>query len=670
MSSRSNVLATSLLALAAALLAGCSSLPWKSASVPDGARASVAILETTDVHSNVLSYDYYKLKPDDSLGYERTATLIRRARKEFTNSFLFDSGDTIQGSVLADYQALVKPVACDQELAIYRAMDSMGYDGGTAGNHEFNYGLGFLSQVTGTPMNVDGGHSNRCAGPHYPLVLANVFSARDGKPIFKPWTIITKNIKAYTPDGSQITVPLRVGIIGFTPPPIMQWDKQKLAGKVTVTGVVEAARRYLPQLQAQHPDLIVAILHGGLDTHPYTSQMENAGWYLAGVPGIDAMLLGHSHTEFPGPHYAGMKDVDARRGFVRNVPAVMGGFFGKDLGVIQLVLDRQGGRWVVDLDNTHSEVRPICHKDGNNKTETCVPADPAIAPLVQKTHEAAIAYVNTPIGDSSLRMSSYFADEGNMTALAPVNAAQIDYVRTELPRMHPELANVPVLGAAAAFRTGFGGPADYTDVGPGPLTLRSAADLYFYPNTLSAVKTDGAGLKAWLEKSAQRFNRIDPAKTGAQPLINSHFTGYNFDQIQGGIHYVIDVSKPAGQRITTLTYKGKPVTPAQPFIIVTNNYRANGGGHFPGLDGNNIVLAAPDGTREILAKWIERKKHIGASDLEPTSWHFAPLKTHGPVVFSGAANKLDIAKAAGLSDIRQVKENGDGTAVYAIDLSQ
>jgi 2',3'-cyclic-nucleotide 2'-phosphodiesterase/3'-nucleotidase len=670
MSSRFNVLATSLLALAAALLAGCSSLPWKSASLSDGARASVAILETTDVHSNVLSYDYYKLKPDDSLGYERTATLIQRARKEFTNSFLFDSGDTIQGSVLADYQALVKPVACDQELAIYRAMDSMGYDGGTAGNHEFNYGLGFLSQVTGTPMNVDGGHHNRCAGPHYPLVLANVFSARDGKPIFKPWTIITKNIKAYTPDGSQITVPLRVGIIGFTPPPIMQWDKQKLAGKVTVTGVVEAARRYLPQLQAQHPDLIVAILHGGLDTHPYTSQMENAGWYLAGVPGIDAMLLGHSHTEFPGPHYAGMKDVDARRGFVRSVPAVMGGFFGKDLGVIQLVLDRQGGRWVVDLDNTHSEVRPICHKDGNSKTETCVPADPAIAPLVQKTHEAAIAYVNTPIGDSSLRMSSYFADEGNMTALAPVNAAQIDYVRTELPRMHPELANVPVLGAAAAFRTGFGGPDDYTDVGPGPLTLRSAADLYFYPNTLSAVKTDGAGLKAWLEKSAQRFNRIDPARTGAQPLINSHFTGYNFDQIQGSIHYVIDVSKPAGQRITTLTYKGKPVTPAQPFIIVTNNYRANGGGHFPGLDGNNIVLAAPDGTREILAKWIERKKHIGASDLEPTSWHFAPLKTQGPVVFSGAANKLDIAKAAGLSDIRQVKENGDGTAVYAIDLSQ
>lgn len=656
--------AAPLLALGAALLAGCSSLPWAAGRTPDGARANIAILETTDVHANVLSYDYYKLKPDDSLGYERTATLIRQARAEFPNTFLFDSGDTIQGSVLADYQALVKPVTCDQELAIYQAMDAMGYDGGTAGNHEFNYGLRFLSQVTGTPMNVDGGHRERCAGPRFPLVLANVYSARDGKPIFKPWTVVTKQIEAYTPDGSKLSVPLKVGIIGFTPPPIMDWDKQNLAGKVTVSGVVEAAQKYLPELQAQHPDLVVAILHGGLNTAPYTPDMENAGWYLAGVPGIDALLLGHSHAEFPGPRYAGLKEVDAARGLVRGVPAVMADFFGKDLGVIRLVLDRKDGRWVVDRTESHSEVRRICPQ----KNE-CVPADPAIAPLVQQAHAATIAYVNTPIGESSVHMSSHFADEGNMTALAPVNAAQIDYVRNELAGSHPELAGVPVLSAAAAFRTGFGGPDDYTDVAPGPLTLRSAADLYFYPNTLAAVKTDGAGVKAWLEKSAERFNRIDPAKTGEQALINSRFTGYNFDQLQGGIRYVIDVSKPAGQRITTLSFQGKPVEPAQPFIVVTNNYRASGGGHFPGLDGSNVVLAAPDGTREILAKWLESKKRITAQDLEPTSWNFAPLKVRGPVVFTDAANKLDVAKAAGLDNIRVVKDNGNGTATYAIDLS-
>jgi 2',3'-cyclic-nucleotide 2'-phosphodiesterase / 3'-nucleotidase len=662
----------------AVLLAGCASQPHPAAEapkqLPEGLRADVAVLETTDLHSNILSYDYYKQKADPTLGFERTVTLIRKARGEFTNSLLFDAGDTIQGSVLADYQAHVQKLDCSQELAIYKSMDAIGYDGGTIGNHEFNYGLPYLSQVTGTPMNVDGGAQQACAGPHYPLVLANVNSVRDGKPIFKPWTMIERKMAAFTPDGSQLSVPLKIAIIGFAPPPIMQWDKQNLEGKVTVTGVVEAAQKYLPEIQAQHPDLVIAILHGGMNNSPYTPDMENGGWYLAGVPGIDVLLMGHEHTDFPGPRFATMQEVDDQRGYVRGVPAVMGGFFGKDLGVIRLALVRQQDHWTIDKSKTFSQVWPICPPvmAGGKPTVSaanCVPADPQIPLVVGKVQQAAIDYVNTPIGQSTVRMSSYFADEGDMSALAPVNAAEIDYTQQKLPSTHPELANAPVLGSAAAFRTGFGGPDDYTDVMPGPLTLRNAADLYFYPNTLTAVKIDGKGLKAWLEQSAQRFNRIDPSVTGEQSLINDKYVGYNFDQIQGGIAYVIDVSKPAGERIVKLTYHGKPVTPEQTFVVVTNNYRASGGGHFPGLDGSNVVLAAPDGTREILANWLQKHPSLSAKDLPRASWHFARLKTHGPVVFTSASDKQAVAETDGLHNVKQVRDNGDGTAVYSIDLS-
>ena len=122
--------------LSAALLAGCAGAsaekPASGAGLKDGATLDLAILETTDVHSNILSYDYYKQKDDPTLGYERVATLIRQARSEFPNTVLFDSGDTIQGTVLADYQALVKPLGCDSELAIYKAMRkafaTAGYD--------------------------------------------------------------------------------------------------------------------------------------------------------------------------------------------------------------------------------------------------------------------------------------------------------------------------------------------------------------------------------------------------------------------------------------------------------------------------------------------------------------------------------------------------------------
>ena len=665
---------------AALFLAGCASQPHpveqpRTQPLQDGLRVDVAVLETTDLHSNILSYDYYKQKADPTLGFERTVTLIRKAREQFTNSLLFDAGDTIQGSVLADYQAQVHKVDCGEELAIYKAMDAVGYDGGTIGNHEFNYGLPFLSQVTGTPMNVDGAGTQRCAGPHYPLVLANVDSARDGKPIVQPWTIVTRNMAAFTPDGSKLSVPLKIAIIGFTPPPIMQWDKQNLEGKVTVSGVVEAAQKYMPEIQAQHPDLVIAILHGGMNTAPYTSDMENGGWHLAGVPGIDVLLMGHEHTDFPGPRFEHMPDVDDEHGFVRGVPAVMGGFFGKDLGVIRLALVRQQGHWTIDKSKTFSQVWPICPpmliagKPTVSPTN-CVPADPQIKLVVGKVQQAAIDYVNTPIGQSAVHMSSYFADEGDMSALAPVNAAQIDYVRRELPATHSELANTPVLAAAAAFRNGFGGADDYTDVQPGPLTLRNAADLYFYPNTLSAVKIDGAELKAWLEKSAERFNRIDPNADGEQQLINTKYPGFNFDQMQGGIRYVIDVSKPAGQRIEKLSYRGKPVQPSQTFVVVTNNYRASGGGRFPGLDGSNIVLASPDGTREILAQWLKAHPTLSADDLPRASWHFARLRTRGAVVFTSASDKQAVAETDGLHTIRQVRDNGDGTAVYAVDLSK
>ena len=203
----------------------------------------------------------------------------------------------------------------------------------------------------------------------------------------------------------------------------------------------------------------------------------------------------------------------------------------------------------------------------------------------------------------------------------------------------------------------------------GALTLRSAADLYFYPNTLAAVKTDGAGVKAWLEKSAERYNTLDPRKPGEQALINTRYVGYNVDQIQGGLKYVIDLAKPVGARIVSLTFNGKPVDPKQPFIVATNNYRANGGGNFPGLDGKSVVLAAPDGTREILADWLRAKGTLTAKDLEPTPWRFAPLKLAGPVTFDCAAGKIDVARAAGVADVRQLHDNGDGTASCTIELS-
>jgi 2',3'-cyclic-nucleotide 2'-phosphodiesterase/3'-nucleotidase len=664
-----DLLRASSLVLVAAL-AACDSNPSRhTAKVADGTRATLALLESTDIHSNIRSFDYYQDKDDPTLGFERMATLVRQARAQYQNSLLFDAGDTIQGTALADYQALVRPVRCDEELAIYRAMDALHYDGGTIGNHEFNYGLPFLAQVSGRPMNVDGVGTQHCKGPAYPQVLANVDSKRDDKPIYPPYAVLDRTLTLRDAAGHVTQAPIRIGIIGFTPPTIMLWDQRNLEGKVYTKGLVETAREYLPQLRAQNVDLVVAISHGGLDGSQYTPMMENANLYLAQEPGIDALLLGHSHASFPDAHspatkyhFANIPGVDNERGFVHGKPAVMGNFWGKSLGVIELGLVRRDGRWQIDPAATHSEVRDIKKADGSY-----VDADPEIAALVQPTHEATRQYVATPIGDSDFAMTTYFADVGDVTALQPVNTAQYEYTRRYIEKNLPQYKDVPLLSAAAPFKGGFGGPNDYTDIPAGPLAIRNAADLYLYPNTLTAVKIDGAILKGWLERAAGRFNRIDPAKTQPQELINRKFSGYNFDVIQKELTYAIDLTQPDGKRIVDLRYRGKPVAAEQSFIVVTNNYRASGGGKFPGLDGSNIVLSAPDANRDALIDWVREHKHLTrAEDGADRNWHFAAVKTAGPIVFTSATGKLDLARAGGLDTVRLLKDNGDGTSTYAI----
>ena len=659
-----------------ALIPALLSISAHAAKAPTaGTTAQLTVLETTDLHANVVGYDYYKLAAEPSHGLDRTATLIHQARKEFPNTLLLDNGDTIQGNALADYQALVKPLACDETLGIYKVMNALKYDGAGIGNHEFNYGLAYLNQVTGCRFQVKGvDRPARCAGPAFPMVLANVYSAKTKKPLFSPYAIIDKQLSAVGADGRQVTATVRVGIIGFAPPTIMSWDKRYLEGRVTTSGVRETAQKYIPEMKKKGADLVIAIAHGGLDASPYSAAMENAGWYLAQVEGIDAMLLGHSHQLFPNPASKvpqfDLPGVDKTKGLVHGVPTVMANLWGKHLGVIGLHLRHDGKRWVVEKDKTFVEARAAQTGD-----KAYVDADPAVLAAVREEHEATIRYVNTPVGSTDFRMSSYFADVGDVSAIEVVNQAQADYVAKYVAANLPHYKDLPVLSVSAPFKSGVAGPGDYTDVKPGDLALNNAADLYLYPNALYAVKVNGAGLKAWLEKSATRFNTIDPSKNEPQQLVNGAVPSYNFDTITAkDVSYEIDVTRAPGERVRKLSWRGKPVAPGQEFLVATNNYRASGGGNFPGLDGSRTVIASPDNNRDILIAYVRAAKRLSrAANGSARSWKFAPVKTAGQVVFSSAPGMVGLAHEAGLHNVTQVAPDdgrGKGTALYAIDLSQ
>jgi 2',3'-cyclic-nucleotide 2'-phosphodiesterase/3'-nucleotidase len=342
----------------------------------------------------------------------------------------------------------------------------------------------------------------------------------------------------------------------------------------------------------------------------------------------------------------------------------MAGLWGRQLGVIGLALTRAHGRWVVEREHTVVQVRSV--RPGT-------PPDPAISALVREEHEAAVAYVRTAIGRTDFRMSTYFADVGDVSAIEPVNQAQAAYVAAYVQANLPQYAGIPVLSVSAPFKSGAAGPGDYTDVREGALALNNAADLYLYPNALQAVKVTGAQLQAWLEKAAQRFNTIVPSRKEEQELVNPAFAGYNFDMVtDADLQYRIDVTQPPGRRIQGLRYRGKPVADAAPFIISTNSYRASGGGHFPGLDGSNTVVAAPDASRDVLIAYIRQARVLTRpANGAARSWRFAPVQTGGPVVIHAAPGMLPVAHAAGLHNVRALRaDDGKGYAVYAVDLAQ
>lgn len=618
------------------------------------AELKLRILATTDIHMNLLAYDYYQDRPTDDYGLARTISLIKAARAQAPNSLLFDNGDLLQGNPLGDFVARVRPLQAGQRHPAYTVLNALGVDAANIGNHEFNFGLPFLRQVI--------------AGADFPYVSANVHvdngqPSEDQPHAFTPYVILDRSFQ----DESGKPQALKVGVIGFVPPQIMVWDRSHLQGKLTVRDIVATARRLVPELKAKGADIVVAIPHSGFERGTATLPMaENTVARLAEVPGIDAILFGHSHGEFPGPFFADYPKVDLVRGLINGVPAVMPGRWGDHLGVIDLVLDKRSGRWLVK--DSRAEIRPI--RDRATR-RALVDADPMVATLIGEEHAATLAYTRTEVATTRTPIQSYFAQVADDPSVQLVSQAQLAYLKRAVQGTDYE--GLPLLSAAAPFKTGGRmGWSHYTDLPAGPIAVRGLADLYIYPNTFQAVLLTGAQVREWLEMSAGQFNRIDPAGPAEQALINPAFPSFNFDTLDG-VSYRIDLTQPArydrsgklvapgARRIVELRYGGKPVDEAARFLVATNNYRAAGGGNFPALDGSATVIDGPDENRAVLLQYLSSVKTVDPS--ADGNWQFLPVPGVKLRFRSGAGG---ISHLAGYPAITLVREEGDGSATYEV----
>lgn len=622
------------------------------------------IIETTDIHTNVMDYDYYKDQPSQQIGLSRAATIVKQAKSEAENSVLVDNGDLIQGSPMGDYMA-AKGINAGDVHPVYKAMNQLDYDVGNIGNHEFNYGLDFLQKTL--------------AGANFPYINANVFDKKTGEHYFKPYQIKTHTFKDTSGEAHQI----KVGYIGFVPPQIMVWDKKNLEGKVFAKDIKETAEKLIPQMKKEGADVIVAIPHSGISTDPYKLGAENSVYYLTEVEGIDAIAFGHSHAVFPGKDFANLPGVDTEKGTINGVTSVMPGRWGSHVGVMDLMLKEEDGRWQVV--EGQAEARPIFDKV--NK-KSLAKADEGIVKALEEDHKGTREFVNQPIGKANDVMYSFLALVQDDPTIQIVNLAQKDYVERFI-QGDPDLADIPVLSAAAPFKVGGrkNDPNNFTEVESGQLTFRNAADLYLYPNTLVAMKVKGEEVREWLECSAGQFNHIDINNPEPQSLIDwDNFRTYNFDVIDG-VNYQIDITQPPkydasckvinpdSQRIVNLTFNGKPVDPKQDFIIATNNYRAYSN-TFPGTGPDFIAFDAPDENRSVVAAYISRVSEE-KGEVTPSAdnnWSFAPIKSDKKLDIRFETSPSDKAaqfiKDKGQYPMKRVATDDIGFAIYQIDLNK
>jgi len=440
------------------------------------------------------------------------------------------------------------------------------------GNHEFNFGLDVLWKAK--------------SESRFPWLAANLRETySSGVPYIRPYVIKT-------------IAGVRIAIVGFVTPGVPRWEIPAHYEGYTFEPIVEAAQRVIPEIRKQ-ADLVVVIMHSGLGRDLQTGQPpsedqlngENVAGELAEqVPGIDLIFFGHTHRELPEKLLNGVLLAQAKN-------------WGASLARADVELDRNSkGRWHVA--SKHSQIIPV--------TEA-VAADPEIVKIAGPYHATTQKYLDTPIATSEKSLDGLAARYQDDPLMDLIHRVQLEYGHADV-------------SLGTMFYPGVRIPA-------GPVTLRQAAALYIYENTLYTVEMTGAQLKLALEHAAG-FYPAWPIPAGQEIRL----PGYNADSAEG-VSYKIDLTRPAGDRVIGLTFRGKPLDPAQNLRVAINNYRYTGGGRYDVFRGLPVIYRSPQEIRELLIDYLTRVGKIPAQ--ADHNWEIVPDAARDAMIRQAIAEEND-----------------------------
>ena len=524
-------------------------------------RAHITILSTTDLHGNIYPIDY-NTNGREARGLAKAATIVRQARQQEPHLLLLDSGDTIQGTPLTFYHAKLNNRPPDPMMAV---MNAMGYDAMAVGNHEYEFGFDVLEKAR--------------AEARFHWLSANTYKTGAEQNYFQPYVI--KQV-----DG------VRIGILGLTTTGLPNLDDpERFYAKLELRDPVAEAKKWVGALRGKEQvDLVVVAMHMGLgedlrtgDDLPGQMPNENVAQAIAEqVPGVDVILMGHTHREVPALYLKGVLLTQADK-------------WARSIARADVYLEKEGARWRVLAKSART--MPVGGE---------IEADPEILRIAEPYHRETQAWLDQIIGTAAVELQ---AGEEQFRDTALLDLVQ----RVQLEASRADVSMAASLNPKAR-------------IAPGPVTVREVVALYEYEETLVMVKVSGQQLKEALEHSARHFGAYRPGKP-LTAMIDERFPSYNYD-VAEGITYELDISKPIGQRILNPRFRGHPLSPTQKLRLVTNKYRVNGGAGYTMFSGAPVLYRSSKELRELIIDWVQRHGHI---PTEPTkNWRLLPASSIYP----------------------------------------
>jgi 2',3'-cyclic-nucleotide 2'-phosphodiesterase/3'-nucleotidase len=495
--------------------------PESSAALQDGEKL-LTILGTSDMHGNIWGYSYEDNAETDDSGMARLYTYIQQVRAENPDTVLIDAGDDIQGTIMTDDIANKQP---EEEHPVIAAMNYMGYDSMTLGNHEFNWGVPVMKEILSQAK--------------FPVLCANVKNPDGSYVTGAGWTMVDR-------DG------VKVAVIGVTTPDIQIWD----AGKDGIDDLIcesasDAVGKAIDEI-GDSADVIVVSAHMGLQAEfDEDGGSDSAQKILDDNPEVDVLQVAHYHTKISEMH----GDVP--------VGGVVNG--GKEIARFDLVLDSDN--------NIVSSGVDVVEMEGIEPSEEIRNID-----CVKKLHEQTIAYVQggtgadgeeyQPLGSTTAK----FQPEDEIAGL-PEGKLEDTAVMDLINKVQLQYSGADV-SAAALFK-------DTSDLPEGDINYGNIFDIYKFDNVLYRVQVSGAELKAYMEWSAACYNQWKEGDINIS--FDPDHPGYLYDMFEG-VDYEIDLSQPAGSRIKNVMFKGEPLADDTELTLAVNNYR-----YSSGLQANNLI---------------------------------------------------------------------------------